>query len=287
MPLTRANTTRNKSRSPAPPVMLNPSTLRAFLPPSHYAAAGGFNIRSPSSQSTKDEEDYATKKSRNSRKDINGQHRQNNPESSKSPGFLSDSYGPVMASKRPSSRSGFPDIEPQLVPSLRDTIDRMTRIPGSGTSSVAHKSGTTTTTTSEPSIRDRQRLPRPNSPGRRTRGPIPEAKYSDNQMFASYYSPAAIEESITTNVSQIYSNQNTPTTTSTMKGPVKSALKSSLKATAATTNSPQPSDITRSPSVAGSSLRTMRSLTRKCSATLKSPFSSNKSLYERGRKVNF
>ncbi|KAF9554908.1 hypothetical protein CPC08DRAFT_821396 [Agrocybe pediades] len=281
MPLTRVNTTRKSSRSPVPSSFTpTSSTSREFLPPSHYAAAGGFNIPNHSSPSLQNIEGYTAKKSRSSHQDAGRKHRRNGEESSNRSEYPgSGSQDPAAHLTGRSSRSGLAEMEPQLLPSLRDTIDRMTREPSGASPSYKPSANVSST-----SIPERRKIPRQVSPEQRYRGTPSQGKHTNNQMFASYYSSAAIEESIASNVSQICSNQSTPTI-SNVKSPPKSALKSSLKATTTTAiKSPQSSEITRSPSLTGSSLRTMRSLTRKCSATLKSSFGSSKSSQQEKRK---
>ncbi|KAF9267171.1 hypothetical protein L218DRAFT_1074471 [Marasmius fiardii PR-910] len=141
MPLPRANITsgRSRSRSPAqpPPVSQSP---RQFLPPSHYAEAGGFMVRENNSYIKDNSEHQGTLRSTympylspvsNSSNDTfdlqsNSPHREydSKPESRK---------------RRESQISM---VESQLLPSLRDTIVRMTRPPPQNHS----KAGSTTPT---------------------------------------------------------------------------------------------------------------------------------------------
>jgi hypothetical protein len=99
MPLSR----RNTGRSPVPP--WRPST---FLPPSHYAAAAADPYSSDSSFEFKSHFNAAT-----------------------SPVLSSAPTTPIAAHQARQSISQLGDIEAQLLPSLRDTIHRMTRPPSS------------------------------------------------------------------------------------------------------------------------------------------------------------
>ncbi|KAJ7577970.1 hypothetical protein C8J56DRAFT_1060654 [Mycena floridula] len=101
--MNRANS-RASSRSPRP-----------FLPPSHYAAAGGFTIPStPKSPEPRNEQ------ARNSFMPISY-----NSNSS----FEFPAPDSASRPKRQSQIGNLPLVETQLLPSLRDTIDRMTRPP--------------------------------------------------------------------------------------------------------------------------------------------------------------
>ena len=137
-PIVRSNTVRNKPRFPASP--LQPATPRPFLPPSHYAAAGGFST-SFSNKSGQQTVDAVSPKS--SRRDHTPRtYSKNAAPVSRTPQVQdSDSFSEVISFqeipsprtnshlRREASRASIPDLETQLLPSLRDTIDRMTRPP--------------------------------------------------------------------------------------------------------------------------------------------------------------
>ena len=146
MPIASSNTARGKSRSPAPPP---PS--RSFLPPSHYAAAAGYSSsKSANAPSSLDELSKAEPQANQA---VNcSQYDDFMPMSQHSPGTSSpESFSEYklpkdtrfsfiaeariisprnsQREKRQSTLTGLPNIETQLLPSLRDTIDRMTRPP--------------------------------------------------------------------------------------------------------------------------------------------------------------
>ncbi|KAJ6558143.1 hypothetical protein B0H19DRAFT_129835 [Mycena capillaripes] len=143
MPLARANTsTRSKSRSPLPPSPRPPT----FLPPSHYAEAGGLSPKPPArNDSLTSSSDYTQHRPqlesrRNSAfmpissKDSDssfefGQNQKPKPVESKRFSISSGGSKAASRSKRESHMTNLPLVEAQLLPSLRDTIDRMTRPP--------------------------------------------------------------------------------------------------------------------------------------------------------------
>ncbi|KAJ7117886.1 hypothetical protein C8R43DRAFT_1112682 [Mycena crocata] len=158
MPLARANTTfRNSSRSPLPPSPRPPT----FLPPSHYAEAGGLSPRPPtrsdslSSSSSSHSQQHQTRleSRRNSafmpissnsdssfefgQKPTPAEGRRESKRFSMSGGGSKSGGAKTSASKTPSysqvkresHMTNLPLVEAQLLPSLRDTIDRMTRPP--------------------------------------------------------------------------------------------------------------------------------------------------------------
>jgi hypothetical protein len=253
MPTSRSTNLLSKSRSPALPPTPTQSTPRPFLPPSHYAAAGGFvspgsgTIRRGGGTSTNWQGDENTKRTH---------FRDPEPEPSDSESSLNLAIR--EAHQRHNAQSGIPNLETQLLPSLRDTIHRMTCTPSS---SSQYKSG------GETDKRASRSQSRRNSPSS-TLAAMP--KDSRSQI----YSPRNNDMAMSPN---IYSEQSTPTT-SRLKAPVKSALKSSFRSPISASASPKPSVTPiASPSMAGSSLRSMKSLlSRKCSGTLKSPFNSSK-----------
>ncbi|KAJ7086436.1 hypothetical protein B0H15DRAFT_931459, partial [Mycena belliarum] len=151
MPLARANTSsRNKSRSPLPPSPRPPN----FLPPSHYAEAGGITPRQPYRQPTTHEPSSSSSDSHpqyqtqlESRRNSAFMPISSNSDSSfefaakptekESKRFSMHSGGGSKGgvssssphSRRESHMTNLPLVEAQLLPSLRDTIDRMTRVP--------------------------------------------------------------------------------------------------------------------------------------------------------------
>ncbi|KAJ6516790.1 hypothetical protein C8R47DRAFT_405047 [Mycena vitilis] len=139
MPLARVNTSaRSKSRSPIPPSPRPPT----FLPPSHYAEAGGLSPRPPArndSLTTSSESSHSQRQSE-SRRDSAFMPISSNSDSSfefgetQKPKPLESkrfSIGTKASSRsqRESHMTNLPLVEAQLLPSLRDTINRMTRPP--------------------------------------------------------------------------------------------------------------------------------------------------------------
>ncbi|KAG6917414.1 hypothetical protein DXG01_002683 [Tephrocybe rancida] len=132
MPLVRSNTGRSQTRSPLPTL----STSRQFLPPSHYAAAAGI---------TYDDNKHITTYNKGDSKDHYGrtfmpaypyeadsasessfEFKSNPSNEDKPPPFPSRSN---RRSRRESLLNDLPQLEANLLPSLRDTIDRMTKSP--------------------------------------------------------------------------------------------------------------------------------------------------------------
>jgi len=163
MPLARTLTARSKSRSPIPPTTKAPN----YLPPSHYAAAAGIaytsSLRSESSESSNSTHFPASD-------DIPPDVEYESP-------FMPVSYAPESETTSVSSfefksanhlqfgristslnsekrQSRIEDLETQLLPSLRDTIDRMTRSPyqlDSGSHLGVTRSSNNSARTSKPS----------------------------------------------------------------------------------------------------------------------------------------
>ncbi|KAF8151716.1 hypothetical protein B0H34DRAFT_728735 [Crassisporium funariophilum] len=279
MPVGRSNTLRSKSRSPAPPVTPIPTTPRQFLPPSHYAAAGGFTSRTPVSpfsngygDSVDRREITAVHKARMHNKGtthVSRQQKSSNPSCSYEPqsaeAILTESNSTL---KRRDSRPGFPNLESQLLPSLRDTIDRMTLSPSRLSTSPRSDAGYTD---------GEQKATR-----KQKQGVSPEARLSPTYhpgKFEPSFNPRLADSTDTTDMATtpylacIYPNQSTPTLgkqSSRAKTPTKSALKSSLRSPTPKLSSLE-SPITGSSSLAGSSLKSVKSLlSRKNSGTPKS-----------------
>ena len=197
-PLARSNTVRNKPRSPAPP--LQPATPRPFLPPSHYAAAGGF---STSLLDRHGEQSIDAVGSKSRRQDHASRiHSKNVAPISRTP-QLSDSE----SSAETNSVEHF----------HTSLVDRMSSIPGHFEDAQRENRG-----------KQRKRnLPEPMTTP--TQHNIPTK--SANLLSRHRYSPIP-KELTTPNLAQLYSNQSTPTMwnhPSPAKTPVKSALKSSLR----------------------------------------------------------
>lgn len=283
-PITRSNTVRNKPRSPAPP---QPTTPRPFLPPSHYAAAGGFStslLNKPGEQSN----DAVVQKSY--RRDHGSRiYSKNTALSSRTPQISDSESSPEIVEELPSvrtnsrfrreiSRASIPDLETQLLPSLRDTIDRMTRPP-----SPSFNSATGYIDDAQPEYRSKQR--KRISPELMTT-PTQHNTKSANLPSKHRYSPIANE--LTPSLAQVYSNQSTPTMwnhPSRAKTPVKSALKSSLRSPAPKLFTPDTS--TAPLSITSPSFKSVKNLlSRKNSGTRGSP-NADKVSREWGLKVFF
>ena len=194
-PIARSNTVRNKVRSPAPP--LQPATPRPFLPPSHYAAAGGFStslLNRPGEQSI----DAVGSKGRRDH----------------APRTYSKNAAPI--SRTPQLSDSESSTEINSVEHFH-TIDRMPSVPVYLDDVQREHRG-----------KQRKRiLPEPMATP--TQHNIPTE--SANLFTRHRYSPIA-KELTTPNLAQLYSNQSTPTMwnhSSPAKTPVKSAMKSSLR----------------------------------------------------------
>ncbi|KAF8882991.1 hypothetical protein BD779DRAFT_1802132 [Infundibulicybe gibba] len=143
-----AGMSRSKStRSPIPPSALKSgSSPRPFLPPSHYAAAGGLSYPRERDylDTGKTMGDFVTEFSSNTRSNLGVSVPTSYPQdfaaSDSSLEFRPDSDKHFRRAKsvsqrapsrenRQSQMAGLPMLEAQLLPSLRDTIDRMTRPP--------------------------------------------------------------------------------------------------------------------------------------------------------------
>ena len=152
MPLARSNTSRSKSPAPSYKHITSP---RSFLPPSHYAAAAGmpYNAKSTARSDSGNSSDLdASLASKDSLEDLQYHYNVFMPvsyptemEATSDSSFefnvstsrqrdrssSSTSRNSSVRSKRQSHIAGLPLLEAQLLPSLRDTIDRMTRSPAS------------------------------------------------------------------------------------------------------------------------------------------------------------
>jgi hypothetical protein len=196
-PIARSNTARNKPRSPAPPPQ--PATPRPFLPPSHYAVAGGFStslLHRPGEQSI----DIVGSKSR--RQDL-------------APRIYSKNAAPI--SRTPQLSDSESSAETNLVEHFHTIpVDRMPSVSGYLEDGQREHRG-----------KQRKRMPEPMTTP--TQHNIPPK--SANLLNRHRYSPIA-KELTTPNLAQLYSNQSTPTMwnhPSPAKTPVKSAMKSSLR----------------------------------------------------------
>jgi hypothetical protein len=269
MPIASSSTARGKSRSPAPP-----PPPRPFLPPSHYAAAAGYSssktAKAPSSLDELNKAEPQTYQAVDySQYDDFMPISQHSPETS-SPDSSSEYKLPKdtrfsfiaeariisprssQREKRQSTLAGLPNIEAQLLPSLRDTIDRMTRSP------------------SRPPSQQNQT----DASAHRGRPPDPADVISvhDPRQMRSHPAP---EIDWMTDAPEItlssHSNDTPPLVASTpkLKAPSYSALKSSLRTP--TPKLPPPDNaITHTPvqHASGGSLRSVKSfLGRKISFT--------------------
>ena len=196
-PIARSNTSRNKPRSPAPP--LQPATPRPFLPPSHYAAAGGFStslLNRPGEQSI----DVVGSKSR--RQD----------------------HAPRTYLKNAVPISRTPQLSDSELSAETNSVEHFHTIPVDRMPSV---SGYFEDGQREHRGKQRKRMPEPMTTPTQHNTPTKSA----NLLSRHRYSPIA-KELTTPNLVQLYSNQSTPTMwnhSSPAKTPVKSALKSSLR----------------------------------------------------------
>ena len=288
MPISRSTTRRDNSRSPAPPPTPNPSTPRPFLPPVHYSVSSGYTTRrlnndmgQPSTKNRPKEE--AKRKQSKSLSGI-----QTPPEASNSESSLVSAAGkwssqPSAIANPQKRRSGFPDIEPQLLPSLRDTIDRMTRAPSRA--STPFKMGSPSENPQENYTQKRR-----SSPDLRTPTSGKGARHPDLRESTKYN--LGDEETLTPNYSNAYSDQSTPklgSCSSKLKTPAKSALKNSLRSPASTIGPHLPYSPASSapPTIAGSSLRTVKSiLSRKVSGSFRSPFHGSKASRDAKKNVS-
>ena len=268
--IARSSTVRSKTRSPAPP---QPTTPRPFLPPSHYAAAGGFptsSLNRPSEQSidavgSKIRREHDPRMySKNAAPPISRTAQISDSDSSPDINSAEGFPSPRRTNshlRRETSRAGIPNLETQLLPSLRDTIDRMTRPPSASFNLVP---GYLDDGQREHRSKQRKRI----SPDPMT---IPTQRSTHtkhaNPSSKHRYSPIADELTTPTlNFPQIYSNQSTPTMwnhPSRTKTPVKSVLKSSLR-------SPTPKSFASAapPPIESPSFKSVKNLlSRKSSAT--------------------
>ncbi|KAJ7485151.1 hypothetical protein B0H11DRAFT_2018302 [Mycena galericulata] len=145
MPLSRVPTSaRSTSRSPLPPSPRPPN----FLPPSHYAEAGGITPRQPARNDSLASSDSHYQIPLETRRNSTYMPISSNSDSSFEFGSKSKpvehkrfsisgasksgggkAVGSSSRSKCESHMTNLPLVEAQLLPSLRDTIDRMTRPP--------------------------------------------------------------------------------------------------------------------------------------------------------------
>src|SRR6266542_4254059 len=128
MPISRSGTMHAKSsRSPGPARTPSRTSTPKFAPPFHHTATDGYMIR----------------RNAHNEVELNGEHARVHPTSSRglprtlSVHTASDSESSTLSNieehvpdlndlmKRQNIKNGFPGLEAQLLPSLRDTIDRM------------------------------------------------------------------------------------------------------------------------------------------------------------------
>lgn len=273
MPLARSNTSRNRSRSPAPPTasQLTSTSPPPFQPPSFYAAAGGYTIPPANNRhtmgydrsgvpTTMNEPEnafmpitYLAGDNSDSESSFEFKHvSETRPSLDRKPSKASIELAPRQ--RRLSQMANLPQVEAQLLPSLRDTINRMTRPPSHITpqSSPAHsfrfeesKSGRIERTFSP--------CPPPTEPN--------ESRWKSPRIQTSRPStprtPSTAEQP-----------PDEPLTPKAKQLPPKSALKSALRAPTPKLFSPKPdvADTSSSPHIEGSALRSVRSLLRRKSS---------------------
>lgn len=279
MPISRSGTMRSKSpRSAVPPRTPNTSSTSSppqFMPPSYYAAAADDYFQRKDTK-------YATHR-------IGGQVIENEKSfnsktlNTKGSTRYSHAAGPSSSetsivehlpdlndlTKRQSTRTGFTVLEAQLLPSLRDTIDRMTGAPSRLSTympGLEHAEDTWRGTARKDS----------GASGSPWKDPTPTMK--NRSWQSSQRRDQYADEETDIHPPHIQATPTIGTPLSSLKAPVKSVLKSSLKSpvpSTATINTPTSSS--KSPSTSGTSLKTMKSLlTRKCSGPLRSPLNGTK-----------
>ncbi|KAK7460497.1 Protein T2 [Stygiomarasmius scandens] len=254
MPLSRSNTTRasrSRSRSPAAPILSNASTQsRPFLPPSHYAAAGGFTLpdkgksseRSASRSSYACQDGYSPSSFLVPDSDTSFEGRSSTDSHSTS----SSAKSPCVSAlkRRQSQYSNLPLVEAQLLPSLRDTIDRMTRPP------------------SRAAVSPLSPIPTPNTPTLRI-------SHDDHDETPNSYSsprsrtPLVSESSMNYDRASIVNQPSTPKPAQTPKSALKSALRTPTSSSKSSSSKAEDAhgnaSSSQSPGV-GSTLRSVRSL---------------------------
>ena len=160
MPLTRPK--KNASRSPgisSASYFQSSSTPKGFHPPSYYAAAAGLSSSHSDHDKSSDAQTHRTTTTDRTVVDLDDSYVSapmptaqlpvSSSASSTEPSLMSrmsflnrrlskgSGAGNKSSSKRRSQLADLPLVEAQLVPSLRDTIDRMTNSPNSQTHSPA------------------------------------------------------------------------------------------------------------------------------------------------------
>jgi hypothetical protein len=285
MSLARSNTSRSKSRSPAPHFK-HTTSPRPFLPPSHYAAAAGlsYSTRSTRSDSGNSSDLDASFASKDSQEDspyhissfvpvsyptelesTSDSSFEFDASSSRHGHKSSSSRRSSVRSKRQSHITGLPLLEAQLLPSLRDTIDRMTRSPASATSSPSVAGATRLDNPRHlNSIRAARSSSLSPDPSASTLHPETPTTPSWNSPFAQ--TPTTPEP---TSVS-LHSSSTAPVGCATprSKMPTKSALKSTLRPPIpkSTSGRSPVAETAVNPHSTGVSLKSVRNLCRKLSA---------------------
>ncbi|KAI0643265.1 hypothetical protein C8Q79DRAFT_168414 [Trametes meyenii] len=192
---------RSKSRSPAPGSVgsFSPAlTSRppAFLPPSHYAAAAGIpypgdiqgnlnqdyttpvyyhSTNSPVSYSTRPERDVSYSQTGETSTHLGGSANQTSK----------------LTNKRKSQLGDIPLLETQLLPSLRDTVDRMTQLPKPPMDSGASSEMKTGQSQQSLSSRMPRSTPDPTIPRMRSQpSPVPKSSLKSPGRRAANSSPS-------------------------------------------------------------------------------------------------
>ncbi|KAL0576636.1 Protein T2 [Marasmius crinis-equi] len=252
MPLSRANTTtgsgRSRSRSPAHPPVPGPQSPRQFLPTSHYATAAGLKMPEKIQHVCDDAQQQAEKISRLSYMPYISPRSTPSNDSidfqSNSPYTGNSGNTAESRRKRESQISNLPMVESQLLPSLRDTIDRMTRPPSRSYSKTGPSTPTLKISTDADSY----------WPIATESSPRPPSRPYTPQSHPTKYAP---EDSLA-----VSSQPSTPKLASSTP---KSALKSALRSPNSKIK-PDNSENTTPQSGNGGTLKSVRSLLRRKSS---------------------
>ncbi|KAI0248546.1 hypothetical protein BJV78DRAFT_1284727 [Lactifluus subvellereus] len=268
MPLTRPKH-KNSSRSPgisSASYFQSSSTPKGFHPPSYYAAAAGLTY--PDDDKSSETPTRRTATTNKSLTDFDdsfvpapmptAQLPVSSSASSTEPSLVSRmsflnrrlSRGNGMSSKSPKRKSQLADlplVEAQLVPSLRDTIDRMTNSPNSQTHSPAIVSHPSSQQNSHGALSSPSPHPPPPStpPARQRRQTGP---------FEAAHSPATS----TTRSSNVLESSRIPTPVSVAK--TKLSLKPALKNAVASSSISNPGQGSQSSPTKASPSRSLRSV---------------------------
>ncbi|KIJ67175.1 hypothetical protein HYDPIDRAFT_25650 [Hydnomerulius pinastri MD-312] len=206
----RSGRPRTKPRSPAPP--RTPTTpSHQFLPPSHYAAAAGLSY--PFNRTGKAEEDstsYARTPLTSGPNQVDSCYADSHPFSSNAAHQASELHTSNRG-KRKSQAGDLGLLEAHLLPSLKDTIDRMTRPPSqvSPGSPLYARPGRVSSVARTPSCSSQ------------------ESAYSDRGELRSHRNPDTHTSSL--KQSRYYSLSNPQSNFSPSPGPARSSARTKPK----------------------------------------------------------